>query len=142
MTPTAGTLIDEFLAHRARAVTARTLARDRRALEALREYLDRDGPMLLDEFTGRRLARAGGGIGLCDLVDVEAIIMNARGFLTEGLPEPDRPAAAKVLRLFVLWLQRRGDLDRCSALSLQSLCAEHAPTRPRWSGPPGRRRSW
>lgn len=136
MSASVSELFDAFLAHRWRAVGPRTYARDREVLEAFRACLDADGPVVLDEATGRPLGRHEGGIGLCDLAEVDAVVDGAAGFLEDRLPLERRRAAAHVLRLFVLWLLDRRVIGPCEALQLQVLTARYAPT-PRRTGRPG-----
>lgn len=145
MTPTAGQLLDEFLAYRERTVTARTLARDRTVIEEFRESIDAGGLCVLDEVTGRRLRREQGGVGLSDLVDVDGVVDGMAPFLRR-LAGDEQRLAGLVLRQFLSWLDTRRQLDRCAYLSLLTLtrqCAPPAPsTRRRRYRPPGRRRPW
>ena len=145
MTPTAGQLLDAFLAYRERTVSARTLARDRSVIEEFRESLDAEGPCVLDNVTGHRLGREHGGAGLSDLVEVDAVVDGMAPFLRR-LSGDEQQRAGLVLRQFVSWLDARRQLGRGAYLSLLTLTRECAPPTPssrrsRYR-PPGRHRPW
>ncbi|MDN5915604.1 MAG: hypothetical protein L0I76_10935 [Pseudonocardia sp.] len=145
MTPTAGQLLDAFLAHRERAVGARTLARDRHVIERFRESLDADGPYIADELTGRPLAREHGGAGLSDLLEVDAVVNGMERFLRR-LPDGERERAALGLRQFVSWLGAGRQLHAETVRLLLAVTREYAPPapsarRPRYR-PPGALRRW
>ena len=130
---TAAQLIHSFLAYRSGRVTARTLSRDREVMERLHTYLDANGPVVLDERTGRPLPRTDGGVGLSDLVDVELIITNWDEFVRDGVRPHDR-AAFVTLRQFTSWLRQIGQLDACCYLEMTAVVRSPQPLAPpgRW----------
>ncbi|SDP06881.1 hypothetical protein SAMN04515671_2863 [Nakamurella panacisegetis] len=131
--PTAAQLIDRFLAHRAGRITEPTLHRDREVMERLRTFLDANGPVVLDETTGRPLPRAAVGVGLSDLVNLELIVMKWDEFVRDGVRPYDR-AAHVTLRQFALWLRQTGELDACGYLEMAAVVRAPQPTAPpgRW----------
>ena len=130
---TAAQLIDDFLAYRAGRVSSRTLGRDREVMKRLHIYVDATAPVVLDEATGRPLARTDGGVGLSDLVDLELIVENWREFVRDGV-RPHDHAARVTLRQFTLWLRQVGELDACGYLEMTAVVRAPQPLAPpgRW----------
>lgn len=123
--PTTAAVLDSFLAARRRAVSARTLARDREVIACLRDSIEAYAPHFLPEAIAERFAaHARHGLEVAQLVDAYALVDAVPEFLEVWLPMHRRdaqrrtPVAKVALRQLVRWMDRHSVIDPFSCIYL------------------------